>query len=258
MTDLRRWLAGLAASGLLVAGCTGAGVASLLPSSAASPAGTSTVDLEAAEQYCKDQGGELVPRAATWNTNADPSAWVQLAGRMTFCEFESGEGDDASRISVDLVTLYSETPTLAAIAYLSKVPPTLPPEPSANPADYNCSMGLGGTSTMGNGAAGGGWVDATQPVFVVMNECVFEDMSAIDAFGILYYADGTVRGADLATKMRYQPGKRAAADLPDLTTGPSPPPSPRCRRAPRAGRRGRPAARRRPAGATRRARRSPR
>jgi hypothetical protein len=212
MTPVRRWLAGLAATGLLVAGCAGTGVASLLPSSAATPGGTATVDLQAAEQYCKDQGGELVPRVATWNTNADPSAWLQLAGRMTFCEFESGEGDAATRISVDLVTLYSETPTLAAIAYLSKVPPTLPPEASANPADYNCSVGLGGTSTMGNGAAGGGWVDASQPVFVVMSECVFEDMSAIDAFGILYYADGTVRGADLATKMRYQPGK----DLPPI------------------------------------------
>ena len=39
-----------------------------------------------------------------------------------------------------------------------------------------------------------------------MDMCAFEDMSAIDAFGILYYADGTVRGADLATKMRYKPG----------------------------------------------------
>jgi hypothetical protein len=212
MIELRRGLAGLAAIGLLVAGCAGTAVSSIRPSTEASPAGTASVDLQAAEQYCKDQGGLLTPRVATWNTNADPSQWVELAGKMTFCEFESGEGDSTTRISVDLVTLYSETPTLAAIAYLSKVPPTLPPQPSANPADYNCSVGLGGTSTMGNGAAGGGWVDASQPVFVVMNECVFEDMSAIDAFGIFYYANGTVRGADLATKMRYQPGK----DLPPI------------------------------------------
>jgi hypothetical protein len=72
----------------------------------------------------------LVDRVATWNTNADPSAWLQLAGRMTFCEFESGEGDSTTRIAVDLVTLYSEQPTLAAIAYLSKIPPALPEVPS--------------------------------------------------------------------------------------------------------------------------------
>ena len=44
------------------------------------------------------------------------------------------------------------------------------------------------------------------PVFTVMNLCVFPDMSAIDEFGIFYYANGIVRGADLATKFRYQPG----------------------------------------------------
>ncbi len=153
----------------------------------------------------------LVDRIATWNTNADPSAWLQLAGRATFCEFESGEGDAATRISVDLVTLYSEESTLAGVAYLAKVPPTLPPEPSANPADYNCNQGLGGSATFGNGGAGGGWVDASQPVFVVMDMCAFEDFSAIDAFGILYYSQGTVRGADLATKMRYQPNGKLPA-----------------------------------------------
>ena len=127
----------------------------------------------------------------------------------------------------------------------------MPPEPSANPADYNCSEGLGGTSTLGDGAAGGGWVDASQPVFVVMDLCVFEDMSAIDAFGILYYADGTVRGADLATKMRYQPGK----DLPPIF-----PAAERCSggRARPAARRGRRAARHPRPALPRRAPRSPR
>jgi hypothetical protein len=39
-----------------------------------------------------------------------------------------------------------------------------------------------------------------------MNLCVFADMSAIDEFGIWYYAAGTVRGADLAPIMRCRPG----------------------------------------------------
>ena len=48
-------------------------------------------------------------------------------------------------------------------------------------------------------------------MFVVVDLCVFEDMSAIDAFGLLYHAEGSIRGADLATKMRYRPGDRLPA-----------------------------------------------
>jgi putative hemolysin len=159
----------------------------------------------AAERYCTDQGGQLVDRIAAWNTNADPSQWLELAGRMRLCEFEMGQGDTTTRISVDLVTLYSEEPTLAGLAYLSKVPATLPND-GTNPAAYNCMEGLAGTSQFGNTpGSGGGWTDKTQPVFVVMSLCMFADGSAIDEWGITYYSDGTVRGADLATKMRYQP-----------------------------------------------------
>jgi putative hemolysin len=190
---------------------TGAGAGAAVPASTPSAGATDGVsgggfDTAAAEKYCTDQGGMLVDRVATWNTNADPSAWLELAGRMRLCEFEMGQGDTTTRISVDLVTLYSEGPTLAGLAYLSRIPPTLPKESSANPAAYNCTQGLAGTSQFGNTpGSGGGWTDTTQPVFVVMSLCMFADGSAIDEWGITYYADGTVRGADLATKMRYQP-----------------------------------------------------
>jgi hypothetical protein len=50
-----------------------------------------------------------------------------------------------------------------------------------------------------------------EPVFKVMNLCVFADGSAIDEFGIMYYAAGTVRGADLAPLSRYQPGDKLPA-----------------------------------------------
>lgn len=94
------------------------------------------------------------------------------------------------------------------LAYLSKVPPVRPPQVSANPAAYNCTTGLGGARSFGNGpAASGGWVDEAQPTFVVMQLCVFADMSAIDEWGITYYAEGAVRGADLATKIRCRPGR---------------------------------------------------
>jgi putative hemolysin len=188
----------------MVAACSG--TASTAPAGAASGGSAAAVDIAAAEKYCADQGGMLVDRVATWNANADPSQWLELAGRMRLCEFEMGEGDTTTRISVDLVTLYSEEPTLAGLAYLSQVPPTLPEGSGANPAAYNCMEGLAGTSQFGTtSASGGGWTDEAQPVFVVMSLCMFADGSAIDEWGITYYANGDVRGADLATKMRYKP-----------------------------------------------------
>ena len=199
---------------LVAAGCAGAEVlgADESPSTTAAPAASGSVGAseiaQDARDYCVEQGGQLVNRVATSNTNGDPSAQLPLAGHMTFCEFEETSAGNSTRISVDLVTLSSTSPTLAAIAYLSKLPPVLPPQPSANPADYNCTNGLGGTISWGNDNVSGGWVDASQPVFTVMDECVFPDFSAIDAFGISYYADGAIRGADLATKMRYHPDER--------------------------------------------------
>ena len=178
-------------------------VASAVASAAASGL---AFDTAAAEKYCTDQGGMLVDRQATANTNGDPAQYFPLAGKMRLCEFEEGTGAAPTRISVDLVTLYSEQPTLAGLAYLSKLMPPKTPTPSTNPAAYNCTTGLGGTRNFGNAlASGGGWVDQSQKTFVVMNLCVFADMSAIDEWGIFYYTDGTVRGADLAKKMRYQP-----------------------------------------------------
>src|SRR5262245_657452 len=205
----RKATTSLAAPLLAVAGC----------STAASPAGGGTrstsgpaaPDDAAARRYCTDKGGMLVDRTAIWNTNADPAAQLPLAGKMTFCEFEKGKGDGATRISVDLTTLYSEQPTLASVAYLSKVGPVVPPKPGENPGAYDCNTGLGGAGTFGTTASGGGWVDASQPVFKVMNLCFFADGSAIDEFGIMYYAAGTVRGADLAPLFRYQPGDKLPA-----------------------------------------------
>src|SRR6476469_2095961 len=129
------------------AGATGSGAAS------ASSAGAADA---AARAYCTDKGGTLVDRVATWNTNADPAAQLPLAGHQTFCEFETGQGDQTTRISVDLVTLSSAQPTIAAVAYLSKIGPVVPPDPSSNPAVYNCNTGLGGAAAFGNTAAGGG------------------------------------------------------------------------------------------------------
>ena len=207
---MRRGFALVLVASALAAACSPAGSSS--PSSSA-PGADEGSDAEA-RQYCTEQGGELVDRIATWNTNADPPQWLELAGRMTFCEFESGEGHQTTRIAVDLTTLYSEAPTLAAVAYLSKIGPVVPEE-RTNPGLYNCNAGLGGAGAFGNTATGGGWVNTDEPIFSVMEMCVFADGSAIDAFGIFYYADDTVRGADLAPILRYQPGDRLPAMFED-------------------------------------------
>jgi hypothetical protein len=204
--------AALSLAGLLaVAGCAAAATPSA-PRASSSRSGTAGSSGDgASRQYCTNKGGMLVDRVAVWNTNADPAAQLPLAGKMTFCEFESGAGQETTRISVDLTTLSNAQPTLAAIAYLSKIGPVVPPNPGQNPGAYDCNTGLGGSGTFGNTAAGGGWVAPSEPVFKVMNMCFFADGSAIDEFGIFYYANDVVRGADLAPLFAYQPGGKLPA-----------------------------------------------
>jgi len=208
--------AALSLAGLLlaVAGCAAVGSSASPSTAPASSVGGGSAGSSgdgAARRYCTDKGGMLVDRVAVWNTNADPAAQLPLAGRMTFCEFESGSGQETTRISVDLTTLSSKQPTLAAIAYLSKIGPVVPANPGQNPGAYDCNTGLGGSGTFGNTSAGGGWVAASEPVFKVMDMCFFADGSAIDEFGIFYYANDAVRGADLAPLFAYQPGTKLPA-----------------------------------------------
>jgi hypothetical protein len=124
-------LLGVAALTLVLAACAGA--ASPSGASTASGSGAPAIDDAAARQFCTDKGGQLVDRIATWNTNADTPSQLPLAGRLTFCEFQSGSGNETTRISVDLTTLSSERPTIAAVAHLSKIGPLVPDTPSENP-----------------------------------------------------------------------------------------------------------------------------
>ena len=159
-----------------------------------------TGELQSARDYCESVGGSVVERRATWNTNAsDTSAWVDLGRSMELCRFQTLDEDD-SRISVDIWTLFSEAPSLAAAAYLSRTPmrEEMPP---GNPATYHCAD-LGGSSQFGSGPSGGGWVWMDAPIDTVLAMCVFPDGSAIDEWGIAYYAGGAVRGADLAPLFR--------------------------------------------------------
>lgn len=145
-------------------------------------------------------------RQAYWGTNGDETSWLQMAGDTAVCRFQTDD-EAKSRIYVDLTTLTSKEPTLAGLAYLSKVPmPSV--TGGANPATGYCSKELGGSSTFGAvGAAGGGWVAKDDPDDVVVALCVFPDLSFIDEWGLAYHSNGEIRGKDLTTVMQYQTGE---------------------------------------------------
>lgn len=161
-------------------------------------------------QYCMSAGGTVVKRLPYFNTNGPQTQWLQLTGSMLFCQFTSA--GDGSRISISLQTLYSTKPTLAALAYYAK-PAIQPTSNGANPASFYCSN-LGGTDQFGGvDLRGGGWVNETA-VDVVLGACIFPDMSSIDSWGLAYNSNGTIRGIDLTTVLRYKPPQPAAVKTP--------------------------------------------
>lgn len=172
----------------------------------AQPAPTSsgsTPDAAAAAASCVEKGGDMQYRQPTFGTNNAPSSWVELGDPVPTCRFRMGEGDSATAIYVDPVTLSSPRPTLAALAYLAKAP--VPQVAPANPASQLC-VDLGGAVSYGNGAEGGGLVQKDDPIEVVA-VCTFADGSFIDEWGIAYYSAGTVRGADLKPLFRFDTDK---------------------------------------------------
>lgn len=152
-----------------------------------------------AAAYCVSKGGEVDVRAPYFNTNADPSAWLRLAGNREFCKFTLKS--DGSRIHVLLSTLYSDKPTMAALAYYAKVP--LSGSCNGNPASCYCSQ-LGGTDLFGGiNLNGGGWVMKTDPIDTSLEACIFPDMSTIDSWGLAYHTFGIIRGKNLNKVLRY-------------------------------------------------------
>ena len=108
----------------------------------------------AAAAHCVAKGGVVEVRTPYWNTNDDnPDNWLRLAGSRNFCEFTA---DDGSRIHVLLSTLYTQQPSLAALAYYFR--PKLQPGCHGNPASCYCTQ-LGGSDSFGGiSINGGGWV----------------------------------------------------------------------------------------------------
>ena len=77
-------------------------------------------DLSKAEAHCVNWGGEVDVREPYFNTNDDQKNWFRLSGARKFCKFTSKK--DQSRIHVLLSTLYTDKPTLAALAYYAQIP----------------------------------------------------------------------------------------------------------------------------------------
>ena len=187
--------------------CAAATVALLAATGCTATGGNATAEpsqagfLPAARAYCVEKGGTVQERQPMYGTNNARESWVPLGEPVEVCQFRTTD-PSASQISLDLVTLYSTQPTLAALAYLAKAP--VPSDGSVNPAYLLC-VSLGGGSAYGTGAAGGGlYLDgAKEGELDVVAPCAFADGSMIDDWGIAYYSNGTIRGKDLSTVFRF-------------------------------------------------------
>jgi hypothetical protein len=164
----------------------------------ASPQADAFQDDTASRDYCVSSGGEVDARQPYFNTNGPEQDWLRLAGSRNFCKFTSE--DDGSRIHVLVSTLYTAKPSLAALAYYAEVPVGTC---NGNPASCYCTL-LGGSDSFGGiNAAGGGWVQKSDPVDTALEACIFPDMSSIDSWGLAYHSLGIVRGADLDGLLHY-------------------------------------------------------
>ena len=152
--------------------------------------------------YCARKGGVAETREPYFNTNGPVKKWLHLDGSVEFCKFTSAS--DGSRIHVELSTLFTRLPTLAALAYYSKVPFDKHACPGgANPGSCYCTQ-LGGTDAWGGiNLSNGGWVRKSDPVDTVLDACVFPDMSSIDAFGLFYHRINIINGVDLQGILRF-------------------------------------------------------
>lgn len=185
--------------------CIAFAVAVFLPSTRPVQAGSSVqtivqdaVDLGKAADYCVKKGGEVDIRSPYFNTNDNEQNWLRLSGDRAFCKFTLKK--DGSRIHVLLSTLYTERPSLAALAYYAQVPLG---SCNGNPASCYCSQ-LGGSDSFGGvNLNGGGWVMKSDPIDTVLEACIFPDMSSIDSWGLAYHSADIIRGKDLSKVLRY-------------------------------------------------------
>jgi putative hemolysin len=152
----------------------------------------------APEAYCTSTGGVVESRIPVYGTNGPVGSWLPLENSRNFCQYTSSS--DGSRIHVLIQTLFSQKPTLAALAYYAQI--AWNGQGEGNPASLYCTQ-LGGSDLFGGiSAAGGGWVEF-KTTDEVLEACIFPDMSTIDSWGLLYHSDNIIRGIDLSTVLKY-------------------------------------------------------
>lgn len=157
--------------------------------------------LVAASNYCRKTGGKVQVRDAWYTNNA--GSQVRLNGSATFCHYRA---KDKSTIDIDVKTLYSTKPTLAAMAYYAELKISKQCHKYlADPAVCYCRQELFGADFF---TTGGSWVPAGQRPNGNNRTpfCVFSDFSVIDSWGLTYHSAGIVRGMDLSKVLRYKPG----------------------------------------------------
>ena len=180
-------IAAFAAASFLFSGS--AALAAVAPQASYSPQ-----FYQAAAAYCMNTGGQVETRVAVYGQSPP---LLFLDGLRQFCQYTRPDG---SRIHLLTTTLYSQKPTLAALAYYAQVPLG---SCNGNPASCYCTL-LGGSDQFGGtSGAGGGWylkgaIDET------LEACIFPDMSSIDSWGLAYHSMGIIRGKDLAKVLRYK------------------------------------------------------
>jgi len=149
------------------------------------------------QAYCTSTGGAVETRVPAYGTNGPPQSWLKLAGHQDFCRYTAS---DHSHIHLNLETLFTPQPSLAALAYYSKT--AWNGLGNGNPASLYCTQ-LGGSDLFGGiNAAGGGWVEL-KTTDEVLEACIFPDNSTIDSWGLFYNSDSIIRGIDLTTVLKY-------------------------------------------------------
>ena len=149
------------------------------------------------QAYCTSTGGAVETRVPAYGTNGPPQSWLKLAGHQDFCRYTAS---DQSHIHLNLETLFTPQPSLAALAYYAKT--AWNGLGNGNPASLYCTQ-LGGSDLFGGiNAAGGGWVEL-KTTDEVLEACIFPDNSTIDSWGLFYHSDSIIRGIDLTTVLKY-------------------------------------------------------
>jgi putative hemolysin len=165
---------------------------------ALSGCGSSQADITTPASYCRSVGGMVQTRIPEYGTNNQNP--LKLAGTQDFCKFTA---PDNTAIFISTDTLYADQPTLATLAYYAQTPAQSAPN-GENPASAYCTLLGGSVQFGGKNVSGGGWVDTSDQAFKTVEACVFPDLSIIDSFGLFYHSNGTIRGIDLSTVLRYE------------------------------------------------------